>query len=805
MITDDHKTGSNMATSAGETSSSGFADEGPRAKKRKANDDDSETEARDSGSRDREKSQGHLRQKSQGMNAATGGLGGAGVAGAGAGAISTASASGNHQQRQEMIIDSVPFVTGSTAPSKSSSLANSHNSSYQDVRTPLYAGSGLVAINSGGTVTANTSRAHSPITASTSAFSSRAATPGSSDATASFDRASLHDGQVIPPGSSWMNFNRNDMDTQMPVIERVIPGQGSIRGGIEVTILGTGFVNGLVVRFGDNKSPSTQCWNSTTLITHLPPAQTEGPVNVTFDGWIGGAENKLFRYFDDTDRQLIELALQVVGLKMNGKLEDAREIAKRIIGSGVGISNELREQLSGGNESGGGSSNHSAGFLTLRGEKLQQMLISCLDFVKTIDDCSKFATNWDVCNSEEQTMLHLASSRGYTRLCSALIEAGAALDYGDSNMYTALHFAVFHGREDIVRLLLNEGADPCIRTNDGSTVLDLASRELRDVLIDEYIDSEWDMSSHEGSVSDENSFEEDDELTDVSEDEVSGRDLSEQESELDIEWDDDYMRPGIYGSAPVSSRRSSRISSRRPSISESNDVASVRGENSPRGLAHYWADLRDNARNGFLRRRHADEEPQHGQHQQHRHSHQQQQAAAAAAFWNFFVPERLMSHVHTPTEDNVPPPSYEEIFPEGATSSESYQRAAFDGDKQVESTTDEAAEHIELGSLPDTETIDDTVEFPTSAEEEEDRVLQAWREKQRGLRNDKMFFFFWLPLFIFMLVWLSLKAITFIDKTDFTYIKHQTKSIVQLGTNRYLLALQGQQQRQPEGLLPQQV
>ncbi|KAI7881167.1 hypothetical protein K492DRAFT_129222, partial [Lichtheimia hyalospora FSU 10163] len=42
----------------------------------------------------------------------------------------------------------------------------------------------------------------------------------------------------------------------------------------------------------------------------------------------------LFTYYNENDRALMELALQVVGLKMTGKVEDAREIAMRIVQGG---------------------------------------------------------------------------------------------------------------------------------------------------------------------------------------------------------------------------------------------------------------------------------------------------------------------------------------------------------------------------------------------------------------------------------------------------------------------------------------
>ncbi|KAK7678243.1 hypothetical protein QCA50_018815 [Cerrena zonata] len=141
------------------------------------------------------------------------------------------------------------------------------------------------------------------------------------------------------------NPTSNNGTTQnLPSIQRIIPAQGPIRGGIEVTLLGFNFRPGLAVKFGSNNALATHCWSETTIVTYLPPASQPGQVLVSFENhenmMLGGAQQQqVFTYTDDTDRQLIELALQIVGLKMNGKLEDAKNIAKRIVGSDNNNSN----------------------------------------------------------------------------------------------------------------------------------------------------------------------------------------------------------------------------------------------------------------------------------------------------------------------------------------------------------------------------------------------------------------------------------------------------------------------------------
>ena len=113
-------------------------------------------------------------------------------------------------------------------------------------------------------------------------------------------------------------------------IERLIPTEGPVAGGIEVTVLGTGFHSGLRCLFGNTEAPKTQLWGDATLIATLPPAlvrnsyvdnsnfiKCAGPVTVTLrdmknpnqamQNW----KDVIFTYVNDSNKQLFELALQV--------------------------------------------------------------------------------------------------------------------------------------------------------------------------------------------------------------------------------------------------------------------------------------------------------------------------------------------------------------------------------------------------------------------------------------------------------------------------------------------------------------
>lgn len=288
--------------------------------------------------------------------------------------------------------------------------------------------------------------------------------------------------------SSSSNNNSNVPQKPRPFIQRVIPAQGPIKGGIEVTLLGSNFKPNMVVKFGENRALSTQCWSDSTIVTYLPPTSKPGQVLVSvFEREDANNEHLLsnmsnsraiFTYVDDTDRQLIELALQIVGLKMNGKLEDARNIAKKIVGSDGGSSNGSTpgSNISPSGNYGGASysdspgnfgyndnNNNSAGQVYYSDE----MLI--IKVVKLLNPSS----NLSMCNSDGQTMLHLACLKGYFHLVSALVNKGARVDVTDSFGFTPLHFACINGDVKAIQLLVGCKANVSAIADNGVNALDL--------------------------------------------------------------------------------------------------------------------------------------------------------------------------------------------------------------------------------------------------------------------------------------------------------------------------------------------
>jgi ankyrin repeat protein len=67
----------------------------------------------------------------------------------------------------------------------------------------------------------------------------------------------------------------------------------------------------------------------------------------------------------------------------------------------------------------------------------------------------------------------MAGRLGAKGLC-LLLDHGAEVDAQQHGGYTVLHAASMHGDEELVRLLLERGADPLLRTDDGRTAADFA-------------------------------------------------------------------------------------------------------------------------------------------------------------------------------------------------------------------------------------------------------------------------------------------------------------------------------------------
>ncbi|KAF5103144.1 hypothetical protein D0Z03_000282 [Geotrichum reessii] len=368
---------------------------------------------------------------------------------------------------------------------------------------------------------------------------------------------------------------------------------------------------------------------------------------------------------------LIELALQVVGLKMNGRLEDARDIARRIVGSTAStpttpFDSTQIQQLS----------NYNMG-TNIPVDKLDDLLLKCLEL---IDQCqSEYLPNWQLSNGEGQTMLHLSASLGLTKFSRKLLSKRPALDVQDKSGFTPLHFAALYDHIELVELFLEHGAKPDQRTYTKHTY-----KELLSVMSA----SSFEFNNDIESSSDEQS------------------DAAEPEETFEPESALDYFNPA-------------------------------------KSLASFFASWRESS---MFR---AEGSTNNNEEQY---------------FWNF-----IYKNLYGNNEVEQKPPSYEEIFPAGSSSGGDFSGSVIEDVKTVS--------EIEAQSVIETE-VDTTMELKTT----EADLLEAWKNKRKKIQNDGMFLFFWLPVFIFMLVWVSMKLVHIVDDFGFEekvgYVKDFVKARV---------------------------
>ncbi|KAJ6499027.1 hypothetical protein C8R45DRAFT_980751 [Mycena sanguinolenta] len=259
-----------------------------------------------------------------------------------------------------------------------------------------------------------------------------------------------------------------------PTIHRLIPNSGPTHGGTEVTILGANFHPSLQLDciFGDVVAGSTQRWSDNTLVCILPPRATPGVVEVWFNNFAkmndSAPSTSLFTYSDDSDRALMELALQVVGLKMTGKIEDAKNVAMRIVGN-VGEGSSMQPTSTGGPDMMQVTSTARSLRPLLLGqaaenEDFETRIIKFLSILEAPVDLPAssvipLAQAISHPAPSGQTLLHLASFLGFATLVDFLVIRGADLDARDRNGYTALHFAAIGGSKACADTLLRAGAD----------------------------------------------------------------------------------------------------------------------------------------------------------------------------------------------------------------------------------------------------------------------------------------------------------------------------------------------------------
>lgn len=252
--------------------------------------------------------------------------------------------------------------------------------------------------------------------------------------------------RAISPAPVSVSSSSTTTHLERPLLQRLIPNEGPTFGGVEVTVLGSGFRAGLTCMFGDVAASSTHYWSPNTLVCILPPAAEAGTVVVSFKEHplvVDSQDVTLFTYYNENDRALMELALQVVGLKMTGKVEDARDIAMRIVQGGSGaadLSSKQQQQHGGGNNA---------------QMSLERHIIQVLEVMSTFRDVE--SCDVSITSAQGHTMLHLAAMLGFEDLTRSLIQLGCDVNMTDKNGFTALHYSSWFSHANVVNVLLDQG------------------------------------------------------------------------------------------------------------------------------------------------------------------------------------------------------------------------------------------------------------------------------------------------------------------------------------------------------------
>lgn len=291
-----------------------------------------------------------------------------------------------------------------------------------------------------------------------------------------------------PQPMSFLYFDPTSPQTlaslPVPKIHRLIPSSGPTHGGIEVTVLGENFHPAVQLNciFGDTLASSTQRWSDNTLLCVLPPRASPGVVAVWFEGIEKTREVSpppLFTYTDESDRTLMELALQVVGLKMTGKIEDAKNVALRIVGSTAAEDGPSKNCTSSTMQA-GPTAYDIRPLLLLHSEDRIQFENSIIDLLSVVDvaipgqaECST-ASAMSHATIDGQTLLHLAAFLGLAALTKFLIAHDIDLDARDRNGCTALHLSVLSHSQNCAVLLVSAGADLEIVNALGKTPEDIS-------------------------------------------------------------------------------------------------------------------------------------------------------------------------------------------------------------------------------------------------------------------------------------------------------------------------------------------
>lgn len=547
---------------------------------------------------------------------------------------------------------------------------------------------------------------------------------------------------------------------QQPAIQKIIPSQGPIRGGIEVTLLGFNFRPGLTVKFGAKTALASHCWSESTIVTYLPPAAQPGQVLVSFEDHehLMGGQQLIFTYTDDTDRQLIELALQIVGLKMNGKLEDAKNIAKRIVGSDTadkansnvsspGSTSQVKQESMEWYD----NAHKAVEKLTRSDMSTEDILINFLSLVD-LPNCPIIIPNWQLCNSQGQALIHLATLRNYKRLVGFLITHGCKVEIKDNQGLTPLFFATMCGFRELINVFVECKSNLNLKFSNEKTMRDYCDLNVLDVFTEHEADQEASQEDDGLSQALTSDSGEENVIRSCSIDSLNSlymMNYGKHISRLAIESSD----PGSASTASPRNKVSSKAQYRKLRQldqygTDSTDFADSEQESEDESSVHL--EIKEGWKKKIREEDYLDEvydEYSSSDGEVRPSSSRAPEVRKAPGIW-----QKMKTAVFS-NDSDTPLPTYDDLFPFG----NGFMRPKTALEQHLNTPPGQILE-VDPASGPSLTKshLNEDVQSDSS----EDMAYTYMNNSRKAIRNDKMLLFFWLPVLIMILAMFIYLSVT---------------------------------------------
>ncbi|KAJ2213798.1 SPT3 Dosage dependent suppressor of Ty-induced promoter mutations-like protein [Coemansia sp. RSA 487] len=308
-------------------------------------------------------------------------------------------------------------------------------------------------------------------------------------------------------------------------INQLMPSQGPVAGGTTILISGRGFHPNIAVFFGEIQACRVQVLSSSNITCVLPPFRTPAPVSVkitdlltmvVYDSTSPVSGAGVFTYMEDTDQAILELALQVMGLRQGGQQSQQQlgggpltvlgsplmSPVMQAQGTGSPSSRKSSPTRQNASASAAGTGTDAQGLSSQQKQQMNRILqdhtiVTTLRVLRTASeardlmeienslvrlfmmlqsrgmmDASRLSMRHETTG---RTLLHFATLLGMRSLADFLVSRGVNIDDTENSGMTALHFAgMYAKRESIFELLLNSGASTVIRSGLGQTAGDVA-------------------------------------------------------------------------------------------------------------------------------------------------------------------------------------------------------------------------------------------------------------------------------------------------------------------------------------------